>query len=322
MPEPCRGQDILAVKLWQRGQHVIGLDFQMPLWPGGSMQEDTYVEPADQALLDLDYSPSHLVESLDIYIDAYAAQSATVRQQMKGRASFGLRYGTHARHRLDFFPCGQRYAPTIVFIHGGFWSALDESHFSFPASAITMAGVNYVSLTYRLAPEASLSEIVLDGRLAIAWLIQNADNLGFDARRIVLVGHSAGAHLAAMAKTDVATIPVNALLISGVYDLAPVQRSYVNDTVSISDNEVRNLSPMYLAPVSGGVVDIIVGDIETPAFKYQSRQLYAVWQRTTAACTYEVIRACDHFDILFDLADPKSALFKRVLALCEGEASS
>lgn len=296
------------------------LDFCRPMWPAAAMQTDTYTTPADRAALDRDYSPSGLVDSLDAYLDMYADRSAKARDRLSAQARLDLGYGPHARHRLDLFCTTGKNAPLVVFLHGGFWSALDESYFSFPAPVFLAAGFSYASVGYRLAPAATLTEIVKDARMATAWLAANAASFGFNARRMFLVGHSAGAHLAAMIMAGCTPAsgefkPAGATLISGVYDLEPVRHSYVNDTVGMSRAEARANSPLGMEPPADCPAAIFVGDIETDAFKWQSRNLHNIWSPLLSSCRHEVISGRNHFDILFDLSDPASSLFSRTTGL-------
>lgn len=279
-----------------------------------------------QAELDREYSPSTLVDSLDDYLAAYAQKSAAARDQLSGRSKLGLKYGTDARHRLDYFRADAVDAPLVMFFHGGFWSALDESSFSFSAPAFLDAGMNYASVTYRLAPDASLSDIVSDAHLALTWLRAQATELGFNPDKIILVGHSAGAHLAAMLMAGEMLMtsdraPMAALLISGVYDLEPVRRSYVNDTVHMDDAEARANSPAFVLPAAACAIHIAVGAVETNEFKRQSRLLHDSWNQQLAGCTLAEYAGRDHFDILFDLADPSSTLFGETLNLLKDDAS-
>lgn len=276
--------------------------------------------PTDRHSLDREYSPSTLVDSLDFYLDAYASKSAETRALLADGSDIALKYGPHPRHLLDFFSCGVKGAPLAVFVHGGFWCELDQSSFSFPANEVINSGAHFASITYRLAPEASLSSIVVDVENALRWLCDNADTLGFDKERIVLVGHSAGAHLAAMMLASATAPPIAAaMLISGVYDLAPVQKSYVNDTVRILDEEVMRCSPLKLRPAQFCPVDVIVGGIETDEFKRQSSEFFGVWGHQLTDCDFQVLAERNHFDILFDLARPTADLFIRLQNLLRGE---
>ncbi len=296
------------------------VDFRLTLCGTVGMKSDPYQSTAarmTRSELDREYSPSLLVDSLDDYLAAYAQKSAAAREQLSGRSKIGLKYGPDARHRLDYFRTDHANASLVVFFHGGFWSALDESSFSFPAPVFLDAGVNYASVTYRLAPEATLTDIVSDARMALAWLKAQATELGFDPDKIILAGHSAGAHLAAMLMTGEFALK-DALLISGVYDLEPVHRSYVNDTVRMDEAEAQANSPTLLLPSASSATHIAVGAVETNEFKRQSRLLHDHWGQQLAACTLTEYAGRDHFDILFDLADPSSTLFGETLNLLKG----
>lgn len=277
--------------------------------------------PRDQSELDRAYSPSSCIEDINVYLDAYAVKSAAARERFAGLARMGFSYGPHGRQWLDFFPSKKRGGPLLVFLHGGFWSELDARSFSFPASAYTAAGVNFAAINYRLAPEASLTEIVADVRTALAVLVAQSSELGFDAGCIVLAGHSAGAHLAAMMMVQppkgLDTL-AGALLISGVYDLEPVRRSYVNETISMSEPEARENSPAFQLPSLAAKTIISVGGNETKEFHRQSRLLQTAWKNSLLSCDYLERTECNHFDILYDLESTGSSLFSRSLQFFPG----
>jgi len=313
-PRQCWG------KLWQSGVFGAGkLDFCPHVWPVRKMTELQKPYPTDPESLDREYSPSHLVDSLDDYLAEYAERSLAARKLLADKAKIGLKYGPNARHRLDYFHADRPGAPLVVFLHGGFWSALDESAFSFPAPAFIDAGINYASVTYRLAPETSLSGIVADAHLAVAWLSAQAQQLGFDPNRIVIAGHSAGAHLAAMVMTSKPVLK-GALLISGVYDLEPVRLSYVNDMVGMNAAEALANSPYTILPNAACAIHIAVGSNETGEFKRQSVLLHTTWKQHLSCSTFMEYEGRDHFNILFDLADPSSTLFGETLNLVNKHA--
>lgn len=320
------------VKLWQAVAALADeLDFCRHVWPVSIMADQQQNYPADQKRLDREYSPSRLVDSMQDYLSDYAACSVHLPTDVSKRAQLGLAYGPHERHTLDYFPykprsfseyVGER-APLVVFIHGGFWAALDGSQFRFPASELNRENLNYASLTYRLVPEVTVTEIVEDVRRAVRWLADNADELGFDPERIVLVGHSAGAHLAAMVMTGAGAPKLaGAVFLSGVFDLEPVRRSYVNDDAKMDAEEARANSPALLAPAVICPVHIYVGDFETDEFKRQSQLMHAAWCTKVPACTFSVVGNRNHFNIVFDLTLPQSRLFKRIAATTKAEGNA
>lgn len=316
MPELCRSRGIVAVKLWQARP----VDFPLVLWLVGKMTGNTSY-PVDQDLLDAEYSPSRLVDNLQSYLDAYTSRSAALPVATMKDAKLGLKYGGDPRQCLDYFPAKTgKKSPLVVFIHGGFWSALDGSQFRFPAPCFNDAGVNYATLTYRLAPDAAIGDIVSDVRTAIRWLFDNAAALGFDPEQITLVGHSAGAHLAAMVMADPNAPQLSgALFIGGVFDLEPVQKSYVNDNALMSLDDAKALSPVSHAPKMTCPSHLYVGDNETSEFKRQSELMFDAWRPECCGSTFQIVGQRNHFDILFDLAEPGSRLFVRALECAYGD---
>lgn len=113
-------------------------------------------------------------------------------------------YGAATLQRLDYWPGRSRQAPLVVFVHGGGWKQGDKKmmHGSAKLSHWQEQGYAVASLNYRLVPEATVEQQAADVANAVAWLKQNAAKLGFDSKRMALIGHSAGAHLVALVGTD------------------------------------------------------------------------------------------------------------------------
>lgn len=127
-------------------------------------------------------------------------------------------YGSHAKQTLDYYPTTKSTkAPLLVFSHGGGWSIGDKKYGTgAKPSFYNDLGYNFASLNYRLVPDVAPDDQANDIASAIAYLRANAAKLGISADMIVLMGHSAGAHLAALVATDTsyldrAAIPVAAI---------------------------------------------------------------------------------------------------------------
>lgn len=141
-------------------------------------------------------------------------------------------YGADAKQRLDLsLPAAKGKKPVLLFIHGGGWSIGDKRHSAqLKQQFITGLGWAYVSTNYRLVPDATVEQQAADVAAAIAWIRNHAAEQGLDPDRIVLMGHSAGAHLAALVAADTrylgaAGVPVDAIdgviLLDGAgYDVA------------------------------------------------------------------------------------------------------
>lgn len=114
-----------------------------------------------------------------------------------------LSYGSDPRQRLDFIPAATSHrAPLFIFIHGGAWAFGDKNMAGHMAVHARAEGYAFASLNYRLVPGANPEQQAEDIADAIALLVRQADELGVDPGRIILSGHSAGAHLAALVGTD------------------------------------------------------------------------------------------------------------------------
>ena len=141
-------------------------------------------------------------------------------------------YGADPKQRLDLVkPIGTSRAPVLLFIHGGGWSIGDKAHAAGnKARWANSNGWAFASANYQLVPQATVEQQAADVASAIAWLRAHAAKEGLDPDRIVLMGHSAGAHLAALVGTDpqflkAAKVPLRAIqgvvLLDGAgYDVA------------------------------------------------------------------------------------------------------
>ena len=177
--------------------------------------------------------------------------SALVRRTHAGLLD--VPYGSTIGERLDFYPAHKSSAPLLVFIHGGWWRSLDKSDFTFIVPGYRDAGFNVALTNYTLAPTASIEDITREQLRALAWLYRNAGRYDYDPERIVVAGHSAGGHLAAMmmaAQWDEWSddLPVDlvkaGVLMSGLFDLEAVSHvDFVADDLQLTAERVNKLSP-------------------------------------------------------------------------------
>lgn len=117
-----------------------------------------------------------------------------------------ISYGSNALQNLDMWRAKDRKgpAPLVVFVHGGGWKRGSKDNATGPFKPVHYTGEGYAfaSINYRLVPDATVEEQAADVAMAVRALIDRANNLGIDRRRIVIMGHSAGAHLVAIVGTD------------------------------------------------------------------------------------------------------------------------
>ena len=204
----------------------------------------------------------------DQYVAARVARSDAFRRAHAGRID--LRYGNGPRQRLDVFPCGTAGAPTLVFIHGGYWQQNDKEPFAFIGEGLLPAGFNLAVVEYTLAPAARMDAIVAEIRASVAWVADHAKELGGDPGRVFVSGHSAGGHLTAMAMTDARV--AGGLAISGIYDLEPIRLNYLNEKLGLDSAEAQRNSPMLHLPPRSAPLVVAVGLGELPELIRQSSE--------------------------------------------------
>lgn len=274
-----------------------------------------------QAALDAQYNCRAMVPEHPRHIEGWARDSQAARTA-RPEARLDLAYGPDERERLDLFPA-QPGAPLHVFIHGGYWRALDKSNFSYPATAFASAGIAYAAINYPLAPRASVDGIVASVRRAVTWLIAHAGELGIDPAGISLSGHSAGGHLTAMVLADPALprgVVRGAVPVSGLYDLEPIRLSYLNGELGLDTAAARRNSPIHAAPSIRCPILLVVGGRESPEFHRQQESFADAWRGQCAGMETMILDGDDHFSIVGHLGDPDSALFRAVARLALGEA--
>ncbi|WP_237478087.1 alpha/beta hydrolase [Lichenibacterium dinghuense] len=225
-------------------------------------------------------------------------------------ADLGLRYGAGPRQAMDvFWPGAARGGPLALFIHGGYWAALDRSSFSHLARGLLAHGVAVAMPSYDLCPGVSLEELVDEVRDAAAFAAARA------GRPVHATGHSAGGHLTAMllatdwrARGLAADAVSGGCAVSGLFDLEPLIATKVNLPLGLDAPRAAALSPA-LMPKPRGRLRAVVGELEGAEYLRQSAVITAAWRGT-----FGVLPGADHFTAPAPLADPDSALVAAILA--------
>ena len=253
---------------------------------------------------------------------------ASARTRAALNPELDLRYGPGPKETLDLFVPSGPASGTFVFWHGGYWRALDKSDFSFVAGPFVARGHAVAVVNYDLCPDVSIATIVGQARRAIQWLAREGPTHGADAARIVVGGHSAGGHIAAMlyttdwAEHGLARDPiVGGISLSGVHDLAPLVQFSFNADFKLDDAEAARLSPTNLQPRSQVPLLLAVGADETSEFVRQTNVLCDAWpaNRVAGAGAPMLIRDRNHFNVVVDFADAESAITRATLALFDRE---
>ena len=270
--------------------------------------------------LETEYSPRLTIpDHAEIFARwARAAEDYRAEMLKAGRAELGFSYGDTSRQFVDlFFPAAGETAPLAIFIHGGYWRAMDPSFHSHMARGLNERGFAVGVVGYDLCPIVTIADIIEQIRRACASLWQRFN------RRMLVCGHSAGGHLtAAMVATDWQKlwpkvpsdlVPVG-YAISGVFDLTPLTKTSMNQDFRLDDQEARRISPIFWTVPAGRVLDAAVGDLELSEFKRQSRSMADAWRQAKAETRYAELPG-NHFTVIDALADPKNAMVARIAEL-------
>lgn len=275
-----------------------------------------------QAELDRAYDQRSWVSNADELIRAYGVDSARVRAVHPHR--YAVPYGPGEDETLDIFtPAASGSKAKIhVHVHGGGWRILSKDEESIIAPTFTGAGAVCIVLNFSMIPKVRIPDMVAQIQRAIAWIHAHAPEFGGDPEQIHLSGHSSGGHLGGVLMTrdwSAAGLPPDVLksglLVSGMYDMRPVMLSARSAYVKLSPAEVEEMSAIRHIDRLRAPLVLAWGDLESPEFQRQPQAFAAAVQ--AAGKPVKTLR-CDglnHFEILQQLGDARTALSRAALEL-------
>jgi len=243
----------------------------------------------------------------------WARDAAAYRDRHAPRT---IAYGPGDRNTIDIFP-GDDQEPMVVFIHGGYWQALDGSSFSHCARGLNVHGISVAIPTYDLCPQVTVDAIIQQMRAAVRELARLGHSL-------VISGHSAGGHLAAcMLATDWraydASLPkdpiIAAYAISGLFDLVPLVETSINKALRLDEPAAKAASPLFWKPPVGRRLDAVVGGNESAEYFRQSQAMVERWGEAGMTTRFGVVSEANHFTAIAPLADPNSPMVQRLREL-------
>ena len=249
----------------------------------------------DAEKLDYEYSPSAWSKrTWEAYQRDFALESA------RDSAAVGVACVRQNTHRMLLARTDKPKA-NLVWIHGGYWQGGNATDSMHHAEQCLEAGFNYAAVDYTLAPEATLEQMVQECIASVQAIAT------LTPAPIIIAGHSAGAHLAAMVASARPSLIHSVLLFSGVYDLRPIVSTDINDVLGLDEDRAWQLSPVRLPypPTISGYV--LYGEMESEQFRLQSEAMaQRLWMRAQA------VPGKDHFDIVLDADFP--TMIKALLA--------
>ena len=245
--------------------------------------------------LEYQYSPSAWSKRpWEVYKRDFALESA------RDSAAIGVACVRQTTHRMLLARTDKPRA-NLVWIHGGYWQEGNADDAMHHAQACVAAGFNYTSVDYTLAPAATIDQMVIECTASVQALAQ------LSPAPIIVAGHSAGAHLAAMVAATRPSLVHSVLLFSGIYDLRPIVHTTVNDVLGLDEDKAWELSPVRLPypPTIGGYV--LHGEQESEQFATQATAMaHRLWMEPQS------VPGADHFDVVLDADFP--ALIESLLA--------
>ena len=260
--------------------------------------------------LDDAYANAAHIPDADAYPPRWSEDAAAFRKKLGARAQTGVSYGPSQRQTFDFFQPEGVARGTVIFVHGGYWKAFDQSDWSHLAAGPLARGWAVAMPGYDLCPDVRIGTITTQIAAAITKIAERTFG------PLALVGHSAGGQLVCR-MTDPLILPSEIrdrikqiVPISPVADLVPLMDTTMNEILRIDAAEAQVESPVNMQPPHGRGVTIWVGANERPAFLEQAEGLSRAWGARRV-----VPEGKHHFDVIDALEDPESDLVKAALGL-------
>ena len=264
---------------------------------------------------EVEYNNRARVPENPAIIAGWARDAKAYREADKDRLNV-MAYGAGERQKIDLFSSGGT-GPIVVFIHGGYWQALDASFFSHLARGPNAHGIDVAVPSYDLCPNVSVGDIIEQMRAASRALAK----LG---RPLVVSGHSAGGHLAACLlatewrafdRSLPEDLVTSAYAISGLFDLRPLVPTSINTALKLDAASAKAVSPLFWKPPARGTLDAVVGGNESTEYFRQSRTIVDAWGAADMATSYLAIPDANHFTVIAPLAEPGSPMTLRLKQL-------
>ena len=270
------------------------------------------------------FNPRNTVPDPQALLDEYARKSAETRNEIRGR--YDLRYGKGEKETLDLhLPYGAPNGTLVVFIHGGYWRGLDKSDHSFVVPTFTEAGTVLANVNYDLCPSVTLDTMVEEIERAVLYCHGNAREWGADPARLFLVGHSAGAHLAASmlindwSRHDLPAGPIRGLVgLTGIYEPEVILRVSVNEEARIAPEVAARHDCLIRPPRGNARVLVAAGGGEPQGWIDQTRAYAAVCASAGLDAECVIVEGVNHFSLLERAVTGDTPLNRSIHALIRG----
>jgi arylformamidase len=263
--------------------------------------------------LEFQYNPRVSVPAYPELAKVRSAQARKVRESAK--SWLNIPYGDSARETLDIYAADRAGGPVLVYIHGGYWRSGSKDDNCGFVPIFVDRGVTVVVIEYDLCPQVTVTDIVRQSRAAIAWTYRNITQYGGNPSRLYVSGHSAGAHLTAVAlahEWEREGLPRNlikgAVVTSGVYDLEMVMHVSPNEQIRMTSEIAKENSPFLHPPLPICPVIVAVGGTEPTGWQQMSQDYFKFCTERGTDCEHLVVPGANHYTMSEHLADAHSPL--------------
>lgn len=234
-----------------------------------------------------------------------------------------VKYGEDPRHELDIYLPSQTNYPVVMFIHGGSWENGNKDIYSSLGHLFVKKGIGCVVINYRLSPQVKHPSHIEDVAKAFAWVNNNISRYGGDSERIYVMGHSAGAHLAALLATNdqyllshnlCKTRIKGVVVVSGMYNFNSLVLRWAGlNYIFPTEVDRAAASPIrHIKPDSPSFL-VLYAQKDLTTFEGQAKNFHETLQKTGCKSSLLMVSNKDHFTILFDICDQQSKSSKTVI---------
>ncbi|XP_075071311.1 kynurenine formamidase [Mixophyes fleayi] len=278
--------------------------------------------------LEHQYSPSHWSHRMDkdAVIESHVMEltEGTKKSRSTTQSVLNIQYGEGESEKMDMYlPDGEATGHLLlVYIHGGYWQFLSKEESGFMVPALVSHGISVMVMDYDIAPRGNMDLIVSQVRRSIAVILTSYPQI----TEVYLCGHSAGAHLVAMAlcsdwlEYGVTPDIKGAIMVSGVYDLLPLIHTYVNDAIKMSQEVALRNSPIRCVTQIESNAEpchmvIVVAEHDSPEFQRQSQNFFQSLKTLGLSVSYKRVDGTDHFDVIERLTQEDYVLTQLILKM-------
>lgn len=238
-----------------------------------------------------------------------AAETRMTEYEVEREADLEYVSGPDAdvRHKLDLYvPVGAKNYPVMIYIHGGSWKSGSKTLYIGLGRTFARHGIGVAILNYRLSPRVKHPAHMEDVAKAFAWVKANIAKHGGDADNITLMGHSAGAHLAALLALDASYLKAEKLdpsairgviAVSGVYQIEP-SGELTLPAFGTNADECRKASPMTHIKEKHPPFLIAYAENDYTGFDKMAIDLHAALEKSRVSASLMKVEARNHISVI------------------------